>query len=165
MSKLELVRVDFRMIHGQVMVKWIKNVGASKIVAVNDAIAEDPFLGDIYRMSAPIGIDIETLTRDDSLKECSQYSGSGEKVLVLFKSVEDVYYCFKNGFPLTQVQIGGLGSGPDRVNVFGAVTLNAADAKMLKEMQEADIEVTFQTVPDESKASLDKVLKKTSFGL
>ena len=66
MSKIELIRVDFRMIHGQVIVKWLKKTGANKIIAINDAIAFDPFLADIYRMAAPSGVAVETMSPVDS---------------------------------------------------------------------------------------------------
>ena len=165
MSKIELIRVDFRMIHGQVIVKWLKKTGANKILAINDAIAFDPFLADIYRMSAPAGVEIETMTRDDAIRYLSADGGGNEKLLILLKNVEDAYYCFKNGMPMPHLQIGGLGAGPNRINVFGAVTLDSADARLLKEMDDAGVDVYFHLVPDESKASLDKILSKHSFEL
>ena len=165
MSKIELIRVDFRMIHGQVIVKWLKKTGANKILAINDAIAFDPFLADIYRMSAPSGVEIQTMTRDDAIRYLSANDGSNDKLLILLKNVEDAYYCFKNGMPVPHLQIGGLGAGPNRINVFGAVTLDNADAKLLKEMSDAGVDVYFHLVPDESKAGLDKILNKYSFDL
>ena len=165
MSKIELIRIDFRMIHGQVIVKWLKKTGANKIIAINDAIAFDPFLADIYRMSAPIGVEIETMTRDDAIKYLTTSNGSSEKLLILIKNVEDAYYCYKHGMPMPHLQIGGLGAGPNRINVFGAVTLDSADAKLLKEMNDAGVDVYFHLVPDESKAALDKILSKHNFDL
>lgn len=165
MSKIELIRVDFRMIHGQVIVKWLKKTGANKIIAINDAIAFDPFLADIYRMAAPMGVNIETMIMDDAIRYLKADDGSGDRLLILLKSVEDAYYCYKNGMPMPHLQIGGLGAGPDRINVFGAVTLDSRDAKMLKEMDDAGVEVYFHLVPDESRASLDKILSKYNFDL
>lgn len=163
MSKIELIRVDFRMIHGQVMVKWLKQTGAATIVAVNDEIASDPFLEDIYKMAAPAGINIKVLTKEGSVKYFE--SAHEEKTMVLFKNVEDAYYCFKHGFPMNQLQIGGLGSGPDRINVFGPITLNKEDAAMLKDMEDNGVGVIFQQVPDEPSKSFEKILKKYNFGL
>ena len=165
MSKIELIRVDFRMIHGQVIVKWLKKTGANKIIAINDAIAFDPFLADIYRMAAPSGVTIETMTRDDAIQYLTVDHGGNEKLLILLKSVEDAYYCYKHGMPMVHLQIGGLGAGPNRINVFGAVTLDNADAKLLKEMQDGGVDVYFHLVPDESKGDLDKILSKYNFDL
>lgn len=165
MSKVELIRVDFRMIHGQVIVKWLKRTGANKILAINDEIAFDPFLADIYRMSAPVGVGIETMTKDDAIAKLKALDSGNEKILILLKNVEDAYYCFKNGMPMPHLQIGGLGAGPNRINVFGAIALDNKDAKTLKEMSDAGVDVYFHLVPDESKASLDKILSKYNFAL
>ena len=165
MSKIELIRVDFRMIHGQVIVKWLKKTGANKIIAINDAIAFDPFLADIYRMAAPSGVTIETMTRDDAIQYLTADHGGNEKLLILLKSVEDAYYCYKDGMPMDHMQSWGHGAGPNRINVFGAVTLDNADAKLLKEMQDGGVDVYFHLVPDESKGDLDKILSKYNFDL
>jgi Phosphotransferase system, mannose/fructose/N-acetylgalactosamine-specific component IIB len=165
MSKVELFRIDFRMIHGQVMVKWLKTTGANEIVGINDDVAKDPFLEDIYKMAAPKGITIKVFTRDDSIKYFAKPDLSNNKILVLFKNVEDAYYCFQNGLSMDHVQIGGLGAGPDRINVFGPITLNKTDAELLKKMNDSGVKVIFQQVPDESSVSLDKILKKNDFGL
>ncbi|MBC8587084.1 PTS sugar transporter subunit IIB [Paratissierella segnis] len=165
MSKIELIRVDFRMIHGQVMVKWLKATGAQIIAAVNDDIANDPFLADIYGMAAPSNVDIKVFTKDKVIDYFNNNNSDNSKVLVLFKNVKDAHYCYEKGFPMEHLQIGGLGSGPDRINVHGPITLNAEDAKLLKDMNDKGVKIEFQQVPDDSKASLDKILKKYDFGL
>lgn len=165
MGTISLLRVDFRMIHGQVIVKWLRNTGANSIIGVNDAIASDPFLQDIYKMSAPNGVSVEVLTKEDAISRFKDPSKWEGKALVLFKNVEDVYYCYKNGFPMEKIQIGGLGAGPDRINVFGPITLNKTDAKLLKEMDDAGTTVIFHQVPDEASATLSNILKKNDFGL
>ncbi|WP_434309807.1 PTS sugar transporter subunit IIB [Hominifimenecus sp. rT4P-3] len=163
MRRVELIRVDFRMIHGQVIVKWLKKTGANKIVAINDQISVDPFLADIYKLSAPAGVSIETLSKDDAISYLNADTDANERCLVLLKNVEDAYYCFQNGMPMNHLQIGGLGAGPNRINVYGAITLDNKDAKTLKEMKDAGVEVYFQLVPDENKASLEKILGKYNF--
>lgn len=165
MGKVELIRIDFRMIHGQVMVKWLKKTGANTILCVNDAIAVDSFLGDIYRMAAPPDVKIDVRTRDDAINHLANAVSWDGKVLVLFKSVADAYYCYKKGFAMEELQIGGLGSAADRVNVYGPITLNKEDTSQLKEMNDAGVKVYFQQVPDDSSANFDKIFKKYNFGL
>ena len=165
MNKIELIRIDFRMIHGQVMVKWIKTIGTKTIYAVNDEIANDPFLQDVYMMSAPKDIEIKVFNKDAVIEHINSPKCKDTKVLVLFKNVADAYYCYKNGFNMEAIQIGGLGAGPDRINVCGPITLNKIDAKLLKEMDDSGVDVYFQQIPDESKVSLNKIFKKYNIGI
>lgn len=41
MAEIALIRVDFRLVHGQVVVKWSKVAKVSKIIVINDVIAKD----------------------------------------------------------------------------------------------------------------------------
>lgn len=163
-DEFALVRVDFRLIHGQVITKWIKTIEANRIWVINDAISSDPFLGNIYKMAAPPNVKIEIF----SLKEFQEKVKNNDlsKIMVLFKTVEEVYQSVKNGVNITTVQIGGLGAGEGRKNVFGPITLDNKDAKMLNDLSNNfGVKVVFHQVPDESSASLAQVLSKNNFDL
>ena len=47
MAAISLIRIDFRLIHGQVVTKWVKQANADRIIIVNDALANDEFLGSV----------------------------------------------------------------------------------------------------------------------
>ena len=45
---ITFLRIDDRVIHGQITTRWIRECPCDGIVAVNDSIAEDPILKKIY---------------------------------------------------------------------------------------------------------------------
>ena len=59
---IDLVRVDFRMIHGQVITQWVKKFSTQYIIAVDDELAEDDFMQEVYKMAAPRGVKVEILS-------------------------------------------------------------------------------------------------------
>lgn len=56
MAEIVLCRIDSRLIHGQVMTKWVNQSQANKIVVVSDELAADEFMREIYLLSAPAGV-------------------------------------------------------------------------------------------------------------
>lgn len=36
-------RIDYRLIHGQVITKWLKRSDANKIIVIDDPLSRDPF--------------------------------------------------------------------------------------------------------------------------
>ncbi|MET1239102.1 PTS sugar transporter subunit IIB, partial [Enterococcus faecalis] len=58
MSKIVLTRVDSRLIHGQVVTKWLQQSGANEILVVSDELEQDEFLQSIYLMAAPPGVSV-----------------------------------------------------------------------------------------------------------
>jgi len=55
MAKISLIRLDSRLIHGQVITKWVKIAKANRIIIVDDELAQDDFMVMIYAAAAPKG--------------------------------------------------------------------------------------------------------------
>ncbi|WP_438717380.1 PTS system mannose/fructose/N-acetylgalactosamine-transporter subunit IIB [Enterococcus sp. AZ109] len=160
MGSINLIRADFRLIHGQVITKWLKEANAKKIVVINDELAKDTFLASIYTMAAPPGTKVEIHSIKDAVPQWEKDQFGKEPLLVLFKSIDDVYEAKKAGFPMEELQIGGLGGGPGRVNVLNQISLDQHDVDLLKEIQEQGTHVYLHVLPTEPKIEFDKVLTK-----
>lgn len=65
MGKIQLARVDDRLIHGQVMTKWSKGLGINAIFIVDNDVAKDDFMKQIYISSGTrSGLVIKILSTD-----------------------------------------------------------------------------------------------------
>ncbi len=51
---IEMVRIDERLVHGQVALVWSRNLGVDSILVVNDKTAADPVQTDIFNHLAMI---------------------------------------------------------------------------------------------------------------
>lgn len=165
MAQIKLIRADFRLIHGQVITKWLHQSGASKIVIIDDMLAQDEFLASIYVMAAPPGTEVSVYAINDAVQGWKENQLGSGNLFILFKDVPTIYKSWKNGFPIEELQIGGLGASPGRVNVFGPITLNSSDAKMLKEISDAGSHIYLHQVPDEPSMEFSRVLEKNNFDL
>ncbi|CUH97782.1 hypothetical protein P22_3926 [Propionispora sp. 2/2-37] len=160
MAEIKLVRVDFRLIHGQVITRWLKQSGANKIIVIDDKLAKDPFMSQVYVMAAPPGVNVEMMSVDEAVASWEKNQLGNGSVLILFKTVATALAAAEKAIPLLRLQIGGLGAGPGRKVVYNQITLDKEDGENLQKLSDAGTEVFFQTVPEETPASLDKILKK-----
>ena len=89
-TKMEigLIRVDSRLIHGQVITKWLNYSKANVIVVVDDELSKDSFMSEIYTASAPNGIVVEILSIDDFMKNTVTHKYSNKRLLILLKNIE-----------------------------------------------------------------------------
>ena len=53
MAEIGLVRVDSRLLHGQVVTRWIGQVGASEVIIFDDDLSQDEFMIEVFKMAAP----------------------------------------------------------------------------------------------------------------
>lgn len=160
MDGIRLVRIDFRLIHGQVITKWSKLTDVKSIVVVNDELAADEFMADIYVIAAPPGMQVDVISKDQLVQGVKDGKFDSGKILVLFKNIEDVREVVEKGVAFKQVQVGGLGSGNGRTSVVKGISVDKTDIANLTFVQEQGAEVTFQVTPEEPKLSLEKASKK-----
>ncbi len=162
MAKIALIRVDYRLIHGQVVAKWLKEKQATKIIIVNDVLVKDRTMGNIYRMATPAGVRCAIVSTGhfvDSWKSTRLGDGTA---MVLFKDIETVYNTYKQGADLEELQIGGLGAGPGRKAVYQNMTLNKQDYDFLQELSD-NMDIYFQATPEDSKKSYKSVASGVTF--
>lgn len=160
LEAVKLVRIDFRLIHGQVITKWSKTIDANRIVVVNDGLAKDDFMADIYVMAAPPGMKVDVVSIDDFETKAKEGEYEKGNVLVLFKGIEDARATVDRGITFKQVQIGGLGSGNGRTMVVKGISVDETDIQNLEAIEASGAKVTFQVTPEEAKLTLDGAVKK-----
>ncbi|MBP2631740.1 MAG: mannose/fructose/sorbose transporter subunit [Firmicutes bacterium] len=160
MAEIKLVRVDFRLIHGQVITRWLKQTNANRIIVIDNKLSKDPFMSQVYVMAAPPGINVEMMSVDEAAASWAKNELGNGSLLMLFKTVSAALEALEKGIPFKRLQIGGLGAGPGRKVVYNQITLNKEDAEKLQKISDAGTEVFFQTVPEETSASLENIIKK-----
>lgn len=163
MAKISLIRIDFRLIHGQVVAKWLKHTQATKIIVVNNTLAKDPVMSNIYKMATPADVKCSVVGIDTFIAAWEKNQLGEGNALILFKDVTTTIQAWKKGFPLEKVQIGGLGAGPGRKAVYLNMTLNPEDADMLNEMTSGGVNVFFQSTPEDKPMEYEKVMAGVSF--
>jgi len=160
MAKVVLCRIDSRLIHGQVVTKWVGQSQANRIAVVSDELDADPFMKNIFMMAAPPNIKVDCYGIAGFCQEWQASQLGSGNVLVLFPNLASVRQAVQSGFKVTQIQVGGLGGGPGRKVVFQNITLDSADEVILRDLSELGVDVYFQTIPEDRPQKLADVLKR-----
>ena len=109
MAEIKLTRVDFRLIHGQIVVKWCKAFEVDKIVVIDNVVAGDEFMLRVYASAVPAGIAVKAYDEAKALRLWNKNRfGEGKKVLILFKDLETCHRMIQAGMDLKSVQLGGV---------------------------------------------------------
>ncbi|MCE9883734.1 PTS system mannose/fructose/N-acetylgalactosamine-transporter subunit IIB [Obesumbacterium proteus] len=160
MASIVLCRIDSRLIHGQVVTKWVGQSQANRIAVVSDELDADPFMKNIYLMAAPPSIKVDCYSNSSFAAAWKENQLGEGKVLVLFPSLAAVQDAVHQGFDVQNIQVGGLGGGPSRKAVFQNITLDDKDVGILGDLKDHGIKVFFQTIPEDKPQSLEDILKK-----
>lgn len=160
MAEIKMVRADFRLIHGQVITKWLRQTPANEILIIDDLLSQDEFMSSIYVMAAPSGIEVRILSVNEAIREWNENQLGNGKLFILIKDIDTIYRTINGGVPIDELQIGGLGSAPGRVNVFGPISFDENDVEKLTELNEKGCYIYLHQVPDEPKLDFQKAKER-----
>lgn len=162
MAKIAKVRIDYRLIHGQVVARWLKETQATKIIIVNDMLVKDRSMGNIYRMATPAGVRCAIVSVGHFMQSWNESQLGDGIAMVLFKDAKTLHQCWKDGFKPEAVQIGGMGAGPERKIVYQNMSLNKEDFDLLNEIA-TETPIYFQATPEDKKKDYVDVAKDITF--
>ena len=160
MGKIVLTRIDSRLIHGQVMTKWVNQSQANRIIIVSDELANDEFMKAVYLMSAPEGIQIDCFTEKETVEKFKENEFGDGKILLLLPGLTPLKNIVDEGVQLQEVQIGGLGGAPNRKTVYQNITLDDIDAQTIRYLLDHSVNVYFQIIPEDAPQKGEDILKK-----
>ena len=156
MGKLNMVRVDYRMVHGQIVAKWIKFRPVDRLILADDSLVDDPFMGDIYRMAVP-DREVDIVTLGDVQTAIDR---KNDTVLLIFKDVASAYTVYKNGLQLPELNVGAVQNSAQRKAVVQGVALSVEEYEKLSEMKAEGVNVFLQPIPENDPVSLGSIEKK-----
>ncbi|MGM0126019.1 PTS system IIB component [Enterococcus sp. AZ194] len=161
MATIVLTRVDSRLIHGQVVTKWLQQSAADQIFVVSDELENDEFLQSIYIMAAPPGVEVKIFGVASAKKYWVEEAANSEaKVLFLVPDLSTLKEMVEAGVVKDDIQIGGLGGGAERKNVLKNINLSEQDVEILNSFLEKGLHVFFQAIPEDNPMEISKLIEK-----
>ena len=146
---LRLVRIDDRLLHGQVVAVWLRALGAQRIVIVDDATARDEFLREVLTLAAPQGVPVEVYEVATGAARLIALAGTSEPVIVLARTPRTVLELRHAGVPIEVVDLGGMGSGPGRRRLHKTISVSPDELRELRELEKMGTRVEIQIVADD----------------
>ncbi|MDF7639797.1 PTS sugar transporter subunit IIB [Lactobacillus sp. ESL0791] len=160
MANITLTRVDNRLMHGQVIVKWTRVADCNRILIVDDALKNDSFMVDIYKMAAPSGINVELMSTQEAGNEYQKNQLGDGKILLLFKTIASASSAYKKGLLFPSLQLGGIPNEPGKIKIVTAVSTSPDEINKIKELHENGVDITAQVIPEESKLNYDEIINR-----
>ncbi|MCP9329768.1 MULTISPECIES: PTS sugar transporter subunit IIB [Liquorilactobacillus] len=159
---LKLVRIDDRLVHGQVAVGWTSSVAANTIFVVNDQAQKDKVKAMALDLAKPAGVKLYIRGVKESGSIIKKFADAQKaQVLVLIRNIQDALALVKeSGNAIRSINVGGLRfeEGKKKLNDF--ISLSDKDIEDLKELEELGVKLDFRMLPRDKKITLPELLKK-----
>ncbi len=158
-----IIRVDDRLVHGQVITGWVKLLDLNNIIVANDDILHDKTRMQIMKLPVPINVHIEFLSISSAIESFKKNKWKKYKTIMLFESPKDAYEFVKEVDNTTSMNIGGLHFKDSRVQITHNLAVNHEDKEYLIKISELNIKLEGRALPSEDPYDVIKVLEKDEF--
>jgi mannose PTS system EIIAB component len=152
-----LVRLDDRLLHGQVAVGWAGRLRPARIVVADDTVSASDLGRELAESSAPPGVEARVV----SLAELAGLPESdSQDAFLLLRGPHELVRALRGGLAAPRVNVGGLHAAPGRRRVLDYLYLDDAEALALREAAAAGCRLTAQDVPGNPEHDVLTLLSK-----
>ncbi|MDF2628099.1 MAG: system mannose-specific component [Symbiobacteriaceae bacterium] len=158
--KIVLVRVDDRLIHGQVAVGWTRTVGATHILVANDEVAKDATQKALLKLATPVGVKATILSVAEAAAALAGAKFGNDNVMVLVRDPQSLLSLMQGGVVLTKVNIGNVRTAPGRERLTNQVAASPAEIEAWKELDRAGVVLEAIWLPGGAVTNFNNVIRE-----
>ncbi|SDU60964.1 PTS system mannose/fructose/N-acetylgalactosamine-transporter subunit IIB [Jiangella alkaliphila] len=154
---IALIRVDDRLIHGQVVMGWTQALGIQQILVADDPTAANPTQKNLMLLAVPAGVRADILTIADSARIVEQ-STSDVKTIVVVKGPAELKALYDAGLKMTEVNVGNVHTGPGRRRLTKEVHATDDEIAIWRELSAKGVHLEAQWLPGAARTDLGKLV-------
>ena len=149
MNGIKHIRIDERLIHGQVAAVWTNTLGATRIMIVDDEVVKNDMEKTLLKMACPAHIKLSVLSTETAIQNISSLKYQEDKVFMVVKSPAVLSKLFKNGIKFDAINVGNLSKKGDAVQVKKTVFVSTSDYEDYKYLNGNGVKITSRMIPSE----------------
>lgn len=168
-ATISALRIDDRLIHGQVAMTWTRQLKVKGILVANDDAANDNTQKMALKMAVPAGIKVLIKPVEEAIRVLNHPKASQMRILVLTRSVKDALRIRRQVGEIEFLNLGNTGrfDGIDvsqKTVLTSTIMLTDEEKECLKELARLDPKLCMQQVPNEEKKYVTDILDKLETG-
>lgn len=155
-----LIRVDDRLIHGQVLMGWTRALDINHALVADDQAAADPMQGPLMRMAAPTGLTVTILPVEDAAAALQDGRYEKDRIIVIVRGPETLVRLHTDGLEFTKVNVGNVRSGEGRTRLTKEVHASPAELDHWRYLDDAGVALLAQWLPDQKRTDLNPLVRR-----
>lgn len=151
---IKALRIDHRMVHGQVAFTWTHFLGATRIIVIDDKAAADDFQKMTMNMAKPAGVKLNVFSVEKALERIQKIESLSDTIFIIFGNVHDAsrFICAHPVFK--ELNLGGIAKKENSKQYTGVVYLTKDEEEDLKKVQATGCNVFMQQLPTTKREEL-----------
>lgn len=157
MGKLH-VRIDDRLIHGQIITAWSKSLNIGSIIAIDNEMSKNKMIADILIMGVPLEYNPRIVSHDEAMELVNEDLKTKNVMLItrFAKNLKDMVDILGT---VSEVNIGNMSKQKDsiyiskKIGVGQVLCFSQEDIDTLDNLESSGIKVVTQQMPSDKEIS------------
>lgn len=158
--KINLARIDSRLLHGQVATAWTPDSKANRIIVVSDAVAKDEMRKTLITQAAPSGVKANVVPIKKMIEVAKDPRFGETKALLLFETPQDALAAIEGGVPVETLNVGSMAHSTGKTMLNSVLSVNKDDVAAFEKLRDLGVKFDVRKVPNDSKSDLFALINK-----
>lgn len=158
---IKLLRIDNRLIHGQIAVGWIKHLEVNRVIVANDKIAQNNTQVATLKMATPDGVKCLVISIKDAIEILNDSRADKLIIMIIVNNPADALKIIEAVPKVPYLNLGNygqLGSTEGLVKLSETFYCDEDDVSVLKNIKLTGKKIEYQLVPNHAPRNLsDKI--------
>jgi len=154
---IKLVRLDYRLLHGQVCFTWVQHVSAHRVIIVDNASATDELKKSALKLAKPQGVRLNVFTLDQIMAKMPKVKQLKENIIIIFGSVHDLATFAKAHPEIAEINYGATANRNGAKQVDQSVFLLPSEIEDTREILAAGVKIYSQQTPSHTRTDITTI--------
>lgn len=160
--KINLARIDTRLLHGQVATAWTPDSKADRIIVASDSVAADELRKELIKQAAPGNVKANVVPIDKLIAVSKDPRFGNTHALILFETPQDALRAIEGGVPIKTLNVGSMAHSTGKTMVNNVLSMDKADVQTFEKLRDLGVEFDVRKVPNDSKKDLFALIEKAN---
>ncbi|QXF27186.1 PTS system mannose-specific EIIAB component [Streptococcus pyogenes] len=160
--KINLARVDTRLLHGQVATAWTPASKADRIIVASDEVAQDDLRKQLIKQAAPGGVKANVVPISKLIEASKDPRFGNTHALILFQTPQDALRAVEGGVEINELNVGSMAHSTGKTMVNNVLSMDKEDVAIFEKLRDLGVTFDVRKVPNDSKKNLFELIQKAN---
>ncbi|HFX4863184.1 TPA: PTS sugar transporter subunit IIB [Streptococcus pyogenes] len=160
--KINLARVDTRLLHGQVATAWTPASKADRIIIASDEVAQDDLRKQLIKQAAPGGVKANVVPISKLIEASKDPRFGNTHALILFQTPQDALRAVEGGVEINELNVGSMAHSTGKTMVNNVLSMDKEDIATFEKLRDLGVTFDVRKVPNDSKKNLFELIQKAN---
>lgn len=155
---IKMLRIDHRLMHGQVVFAWTKSQGIARIIVIDNKTAVDDFKKMSLKLSKPADVKLSVFSVEQAIERIPKIKVLPENTLIITANVAETYQFVTDFGDIKEINYGGIPEREHTKKYSNAIYLTDEEVELSRKLKDAGIKLVMQQVPTTRAESLNQMI-------